>query len=70
MKLLLYTVLSVLFIVSLFVVTGCSGQGQTAAELRRQRIRTRTANIQALHDDIERALMIDRPSRLTDKKVR
>lgn len=70
MKKLSYVLLSLLFVLNLFVLSGCAGQGQTAAELRRERIRTRVANDQALYDDTEKALMIDKPSKLTDLKVR
>lgn len=70
MKLLSFILLSALFVVSSFAVMGCSGQGQTSAELRRERIRTRSADMKALHDDTETLFMIDKPSRLTDKKVR
>jgi hypothetical protein len=70
MKTLSYILLSLLFVLSLFAVSGCAGQGQTATELRRERTRARIANEQAMYDDTEKALMIDKPSRLTDLKVR
>ncbi len=70
MKLFSYILLSLLLVVSLFQITGCAGQGQTAAEARRQRIRTYDADIKALHDDLEAFMLVDRPSRLTDKVVR
>lgn len=70
MKLFTYILLSFLFVLTAFTITGCSGQGQTAAELRRQRIRTYNADMKAFHDDLETAAMVDQPSRLTDKKIR
>jgi hypothetical protein len=70
MKTLSYILLSLLFVLSLFAVSGCAGQWQTATELRRERTRARIANEQAMYDDTEKALMIDKPSRLTDLKVR
>ena len=63
-------ILTVLLLSVFIGVVGCAGQGHTAAELRRERIRTFEADKQAMYDDLESTLMIDRPSRLSDKSVR
>lgn len=51
---------------------GCSTYGQpgeTAAEGRRRHQRVARINQQELMADIDRFLMLDRPSRLTDKRI-
>jgi len=70
MKSLSFILLSILLAVSAFVVTGCAGQGQTADELRRERIRTRSADTQGMYEDLEAVIMVDRPSRMSEIKVR
>ena len=70
MKIFIILILSVLVLSVCISVSGCKGQGHTASELRRERTRTFKADNQAMYDDLERALMIDRPSRLTNKSIR
>ena len=70
MKAILFTALLGALLLSNIYIAGCAGQGQTAAELKRARLRTRVADKQAMFDDVETALMIGRPSKLTDKKIR
>ena len=58
----------------LFVFTiwlaGCANQlGETRAEINRNHLRTLRIDIQQLLDDIDRALLLDQPSKLTDKLV-
>ena len=43
--------------------------GETSAEVNRRRGRTISLNHQMLRADIERAMLLDRPSRLTDKRL-
>ena len=66
-KLILAVVLGVL----VFLPYGCnSGQpGETAAEGRRRHERVARINQQEMMQDIDKALMLDRPSRLTDKRI-
>jgi hypothetical protein len=44
--------------------------GETLAEGRRRHIRTNRIRSQQLMQDIDAALLLDRPSKLTDKKIR
>ncbi len=51
---------------------GCSSYeqpGETAAEGRRRHARVARINRQELMADIDRFLLFDRPSRLTDKRI-
>ena len=55
------------------LLSGCNaiiGQGETAAEGNRRHLRMMQLNTWMFADDIDRALYLDRPSRLTDKHVR
>ncbi len=70
MKAILFTALLGALLLSTIYISGCAGQGETAAELKRARLRTRVADRQAMFDDFETVMMIDRPSKLTDKTVR
>jgi len=51
---------------------GCSSYahlGETEAEARRRHLRTACINRQELAEDIDKALLLDRPSKLTDKRI-
>jgi len=48
---------------------GSSQLGETAAESRRRHRRVTRINNQGLLADIDRALLLDKPSRLTDKRI-
>ena len=43
--------------------------GETEAEVRRRHDRVRRLNDQAMRSDVDMALMLDRPSHLTDKRL-
>jgi hypothetical protein len=43
--------------------------GETAAEGHRDHLRTLNVNNQEMMEDIDKVLLLDRPSRLTDKRV-
>lgn len=64
-------VLAVLLFVLVLVFSGCSSQhpGETVAETNRRHDRVLRLNNQMLMSDIDTALMLDRPSRLTDKRL-
>lgn len=62
-------VLALWLCVIVVLSAGCSGQGETRAEGRRRHSRVLRLNTQALRADIDMALMLDRPSRLTDKRL-
>jgi len=51
---------------------GCSTKqlGETTAEGRRRHKRVLRTNQQELMADIDRALLLDKPSKLTDKRIR
>ena len=65
-------ILAVILLVLVFVPLGCSSfsqPGETAAEGHRRHLRTARINQQELMADIDMVLMLDRPSRLTDKRI-
>ena len=52
------------------LLSGCWGRpGETAAEVNRRRARTIRLNHQMLRSDIEKALLLDQPSTLTDTRI-
>ena len=52
------------------LLSGCwDHPGETAAEVNRRHERTIRLNHQMLRDDIDRALLLDKPSTLTDKRI-
>lgn len=60
--------LCVLFLVPL----GCSSydqMGETAAEGRRRHERTHRINNQQLMEDLDTFMLLDRPNKLTDKRI-
>jgi len=59
-------------LILIFIPFGCSTfsqPGETAAEGHRRHLRTVRINQQELMADIDKALMLERPSRLTDKRI-
>jgi hypothetical protein len=66
---------SVLVVVLLAVIVLSSGcgffnhPGKTPAEVYRDQVRTVKMNHQELMSDIDRAVFLDKPSRLTDKRI-
>ncbi len=51
---------------------GCSSYeqpGETAAEGRRRHLRNERINRQEMMADIDKVMLFDRPSRLTDKRI-
>ena len=62
-----------LFVLSMVVscLAGCAGApGLTAEEVHRRHVDYKTTSILQMQDDIDALLMIDRPSRLSDKITR
>jgi hypothetical protein len=49
--------------------TGCAHQGKTADEVNRDHMRMLRVNNQQMWSDIDRTLLLDKPSRLTEKKL-
>ena len=63
-------VLAVVLAVFALIGLGCSSQlGETAAESNRRHKRVFRLNGQSLMADIDRFLLLDKPSRLTDKRI-
>jgi len=65
-------ILAAILLVLIFVPFGCSSfsqPGETAAEGHRRHLRTTRINQQELMADIDMVLMLDRPSRLTYKRI-
>jgi hypothetical protein len=53
------------------ILSGCSWRqpGETSAEVSRARSRVLRLNTQMMTSDLNKVLMLDQPSRLTDKRV-
>jgi len=67
-KVILVIVLCALF----FVPLGCSSydqMGETAAEGRRRHERTARINRQEMMEDLDTLMLLDKPSKLTDKRI-
>ena len=64
-------VLAVVLLALIFIPFGCSisQPGETAAEGHRRHQRIARINQQEMMEDIDKTLMIDKPSRLTDKRI-
>jgi hypothetical protein len=53
-----------------FLLTGCLEQlGENTAEGKRRHTRVLRTNQQELMSDIDKVLLMDKPSRLTDKRI-
>jgi hypothetical protein len=67
------SVLVVALLAVIVLSSGCSGffnhPGKTPAEVHRDQVRTVKMNHQELMSDIDRAVLLDKPSRLTDKRI-
>jgi hypothetical protein len=67
-----FLLLVVLLCTATFWLGGCSffeQPGETTAEGHRRHLRNLSINQQNLNADIDRALLIDKPSTLSDKKI-
>lgn len=64
-------VLRIMLCIAAFAFVGCTFEqlGETQAEGHRRHIRISRINRQALMEDIDVVLQMDRPTRLADKKV-
>ena len=66
-------ILGVVLCAMVFWLSGCGGyfarSGETEAEGHRRHLRNLSINQQGLIEDIDRALLLDEPSRLAEKKV-
>lgn len=65
-------ILSIILCVLVFLPLGCGSwaqPGETAAEARRRHKRVLSVNRREMMADIDKLLLLDRPSRLTDKRI-
>lgn len=64
-------ILPVILLVLVFMPFGCSSSqpGETSAEGHRRHLRVARINQQEMMADIDAVLMLDEPSRLTDKRI-
>lgn len=65
-------VVAVILLVFVFLPCGCRSyeqMGETAAEGRRRHLRNRRINKQQLMADLDKFMLVDKPSRLTDKRI-
>ena len=62
--------LACLLFVAAFVLAGCLEQpGETAAKGHRRHLRNLSLNEQNMMSDIDRVLLMDKPSKLSDKRI-
>jgi len=63
---------SAIFLAGLIFITGCgmTGQGQTAAERKRQHSRTWQTAKQQVADDLDKVMLYDKPSSLSSLRTR
>jgi len=68
-----WKLIQVVFLCALFLVPlGCRSydqMGETAAEGRRRHIRALRINNQQLMEDLDTFMLLDKPSKLTDKRI-
>ena len=64
-------ILSVILWALVFVPFGCGSwqMGETAAESKRRHKRVLRINRQEMMADIDKVLLLDKPSKLTDKRI-
>ena len=63
--------LAIILCVFIFVLSGCSSEqmGETEAEGHRRHVRNLRINNQQMMEDIDTFLLLDEPSRLSDKRI-
>lgn len=69
-KILLALVTGILLAGFAVTLSGCAQPGKTAADVRREQIRTRRLNDRQMADDLEAVLNYDEPSKLSDLHIR
>jgi hypothetical protein len=62
-------VLSVVLLSFVLFLFGCSQPGETLVEGNRRHYRTLSINQQQLMEDIDRALLLHEPSKLSDRRI-
>jgi hypothetical protein len=61
--------LAVALVALVFVCFGCSQPGETEAQGDQRHLRNLRINQQELMEDIDKTLLYDEPSKLTDRRV-
>src|SRR4030042_5712961 len=61
--------LAVLLCAAIFWLVGCAQPGEITAKGNRRHLRNLSINQQNLNADIDRALLMDKPSSLSDKRI-
>lgn len=63
-------VLGVILCALIFLMHGCGPTlGETKAEAHRRHLRNARINYQEMVGDIDKALLLDKPSKLSDKRI-
>jgi hypothetical protein len=66
------TILGIILVALVFWMSGCGLEtqlGETSAEGHRRHLRNLAVNQQEMMGDIDRVLLLDKPSKLTDKRI-
>ena len=66
------TILTIILFIFIFLLYGCRSyeqMGETAAEGRRRHQRVLRMNQQQLMADLDKFMLVDKPSKLTDKRI-
>jgi hypothetical protein len=66
---LILAALGVILVVLVFACFGCGQLGETEAQGNRRHLRNLRINQQELMEDVDRTLLSDKPSKLTDKRI-
>jgi hypothetical protein len=62
-------ILGIFLFALLFWLNGCSQPGETTAEGSRRHDRNLRVNQQGLNQDLDKAFLFDKPSKLSDKRI-
>jgi len=66
---LVLTILGVVLVASIFICCGCAQLGETEAEGHRRHLRNLRISQQQFMEDVDKVLLLDKPSKLTDKRI-
>jgi len=66
---LISAILGAVLVVLVFACWGCSRPGETEAQGHRRHLRNLRINQQELMEDVDKTLLFDQPSKLTDKRA-
>ena len=59
-----------LFAAILVSISGCAGTGETASEVRDRHKTIMKSELRMVQDDVDAVLLLDKPTRLSDKLTR